>query len=1056
MRMPVPESSPRPALLSRLTRSRRPSRRLENASRMTQTLLTLTMAGALSMVVGCTGTPDPNISPTPTLPADGDVTGPEIVVAQLPDRAPLDEAIPVVATVTDDSGISSVALLYRAPGTDFWGSTFMSATGALNQWSASIPSTFVQPPGVEFYVRAVDASLNRNASVSPATAPTQPGFVGVTVPGQGFPFNASFDPPDGDPDGWGMADTGWKEYIEGFDDLLNWELSDMHPRSGGFSAFHGHGNPFQTGEFDDFLVSPPLDVSESASLDLYWYELADLGQYAEHSVLVSTGSPDPGDGDFVAIDEALAAPPEIEAGYGRSRHVDLSAYAGSPQLYVAFRYQGLWGDDWYIDDVVLEAPKADLITSAPTLSPDDVNPGDSATLALPVTNEGLVASGPLSLHVESTDAALQISPAELSFPALEPGESALLAGVTLTVPANHASHLYIPLSLTLSDGTRTWTQNGRLKVGQPATAHIQITHAFEDDLLVYLGYGDPNNPSYLTTVQADEGGANSGTFTWDVDISSQDAALPPDYDRRRWFVKVIDDSVVNTGTLDVFYIERGGEHFESEGLPQAIPDDQSAFYVWLPGMPRYGLRDQESEPSPAQPGDRVFVRLSLNSLSAPPSGTLIGTLSSSDPDVQSLDGGPVVFTYFAPGDLPPGGPWATPTPTAAPTPTTTPSATEGPTSSPGSTPSPTPSPTPGVTPTATPTMTPTVVPTASPTAVPTATPIPPEEYYGTLFAQEPFSFTVAGNHINSKPLRFTLTLSDDHDSMSLPVSVSVPFPVLGGLSLVIEDFASATAVNDALDPGEATNLRLRIRNGGDQATFGAVTVSLAVANDGGSGLVVPSDPIPLLNDVGQGVLEPGQGGKSALVPIRVTGGTAGTNLSLKVTVSDGTLSYTESRTLALGETPFNPILVASDPEGDANGSSLDIFSGTFRRQGTVLTCRWVSHSAFDITETSLYSYLSGIGGYQYAIYAAEPPLFLNWITTGDTGYWNRRYTPPASMVVDQLTSNTVEVRIDLAEIYLNATPLYGGASADNCGGAVGCDYAPDSANKSTGLTRFWW
>lgn len=992
---------------------------------------------------GCSAPADDDLTPTPTLPSDSDQVGPTIVLGSLPDPASLGDAIPVAATVTDDSGVSSVALLYRAPGTDFWGSTFMTPTGASNQWTASIPSTFAQPPGVEYYVRAVDASLNRNASVVPSSAPTQPGFVTVAVPGQAFPFEASFEPPDGDPNNWDLTDTGWKEYIQNFDDYLNWELSDVHPHTGSFSAYHGHGNPFQTAPFEDYLVSPPLDLTGTTTLDLYWFELADLGQYADHALLVSTGSPDPDDNDFIALDEALDVPPELNAGYARSRHVDLSAFAGSPQLYLAFRYKGQWGDDWYIDDVVLEAPQPDLIPGTPDLSPADIDPGQSTQLSLPLFNDGLVASGPLTVTVTSSDTGLQLSPSSLSFPALSPGQSTQLTGFTLTVPPEHASHLYIPFSLQLTDGSHTWTQTGRLKVGQPATAHIQITHAFEDDLLIYLGYGDPNAPTFLTTVQADEGGDNSGTFQWDVDISAQDAALPPDYDRHRWFVKVIDDSVINTGTLDAFSIARAGERFESEGLPQAIPDDQSALVTFLPGQPRYELREQGSEPLPAGPGDQVSLRLSLNSLSAPPAGTLLGVLTSTDPDVQSLQGGPVVFTFYAPGEVP--------TPTPEPTPTQAPAPTAAPTGTPGATTA-TPSPTPSVTPSDTPSSTPTQVPTQVPTEAPT----PEPGVYGILLASEPFSFVVSGNHVNSKPLRFTLTLSDDHDSMSLPVQILVPFPVLGGLSLIFEDTVNGVAGNDALDPGESANLRLRIRNGGDLPTFGPVTVSLAVENDAGAGLILPSNPIPLLNDVGQGVLEAGQGGKSATIPVQLTGGSAGTNLNIRATVSDGTLSFTEIRTLVVGETPFNPLLVTTDPEGDAQDTPLDLYSATFQRKGTVLKVRWASHSAFDISQTPLYSYLSGNGGYQYAIYAAEPPLFLNWIATGDSGYWNRRYTPPASMAVDQLTSTVLEVSIDLAEIYLTTSPLYGGASADNCGGTVGCDYAPDTAYLGTGQTRFWW
>lgn len=958
---------------------------------------------------------DPSPTPTPTFPPDADSDAPVIVLDAPTSSDTLGQAVEVAAVVSDPSGISSVALLYRAPGTDFWGSTFMAVSGEPTEdpsgarWVGSIPSTFVQPPGVEFYVRAVDASPNRNEGFAPAQGPTGPAYLEVLLPGQDFPYASSFEPADIPPEDWTLDQTGWTEYVAGFNDYLNWELTPSEARTGGFSAFHGHGSPFQTGDFDDYLVSPALDFStisteSSPSIDLYWFEMADLGQYAEHSVLVSTGSPDPADEQYQEVIALLDAPPELELGWGRSRHVDLSAFAGESQVYVAFRYKGLWGDDWYLDDVVIEAPRADLRFAPANIVPTGIQPGETAQLSLTLLNDGLTGSLPLTVTVSSTDSSLDISPQTLSITTV-PANDQLLAGpVALSVPADHATNLYIPLEINATDGERSWTTAARLRVGNPAVAHIEITHAFEDDLILALGYGDPEAPTYLTTIQADEGGDNSGTFTWDVDISAQVAALPPNYDTQRWFVKVMDDSVVNTGTVDAFWIDFADERFTTEGLPQPIPDDQTPLFVFLPGKPLLEVRQLQTMPEVLAPGSKVSFSVVINNRGAPPVGTVTGTLSSTDPDVLSLSGGPIPFAYTAL--------------------TSSRTLQEDPTPTPSPTPEPTPDPNAGV--------------------------------FGILSSDKAFTFTVSNSHVDSSPLDFTLTLKDDEHTVQLPLQLSVPYPVLGGLALTIEDPQSTVKADEALNPSESAFLRLRLRNGGELATFGPVSVSMKVVADGDGLLTLTSVPIPLLDDGGSGVLEPGEGGKSAQIPLSLTGGKSGDTIRIELVMSDGVVSRTETRALQVDQVPFNPITIVTDPEGDSQGSPADLAYGFFKRQGNLLTLRWQSHTAFDMTSAPLYAYLASTAGYQYAIYADEPPLFLVWIPSGETGYWSKRYTLPSSLVVQQIDDYTVQASINLADLSLTATPLFGGASVDNCGGAVGCDYAPNSVSLITGQTRFWW
>ena len=67
--------------------------------------------------------------------------------------------IPITVTVTDFNGISSVTLYYRAIGEGGYTSLPMSGTGT---YTGVIPAGDVTVAGIDYYIKAVDASLNLN------------------------------------------------------------------------------------------------------------------------------------------------------------------------------------------------------------------------------------------------------------------------------------------------------------------------------------------------------------------------------------------------------------------------------------------------------------------------------------------------------------------------------------------------------------------------------------------------------------------------------------------------------------------------------------------------------------------------------------------------------------------------------------------------------------------------------------------------------------------------------------------------------------------------------
>ncbi len=953
--------------------------------------------------LGCKEAPTPVETPTPT-PSSLDVEGPEIAMTPIPDGQPLGVAVPMTATLTDPSGISSARLYYRAPGTDYWGSGFFSHTEG-DRYDAEIPASFVQADGVDYYVQATDNSPARNSSFWPADGAAAPLHFDTERISGVFPYTATFEPEEA-VDAWDLEATGWRSYVVGFDDDLNWHLCDDAAYSGTYSACHDHGSPYQTSEFLDYLVSPPIDLSGAKQVDLWWMEFADYSQYAQHQLLVSTGHPNPSSGDYVVVLDPLPVAPEAEGAWARSLHVDLSEFAGEPRVYVAFSYRGMWGDDWYVDQVTLAEPVPDLRFSSPVLAPSSVDPGETAEVRVNATNAGLVPSGPLTATVSSPDGQITISPSQIDLPGVDPGATVSVGPFQVQVDDAHATDLYVPITVTLSDASGTWEQDARIQVGQPPVARIDITHEFEDDLQVYLGYGPPDDPSLLITVQEDEGEDASGTFHWDVDISAYGDALPPNTTDHRWFLQVWDDSVGNTGRIESFFIQIGGEIYQSTGLPEPIPDDTTPVEVYIPGRAELELRTVRADPTPVAPGVEESLQVVVNNTSAPP-GTITAELLAVSDDVTLLESGPVTMTY-------------------------------------------------------------------------TATPDAGDGVTGVLSHDVPFRFRVAEAHTDSSPILFNLLMTDGLDRWSIPVSVDVPYPVLQGLTLEIEDSFESGTVDNALEPGETAWLRLAIRNTGDLSTFGPVEATVRIVSDSGTGAML--DPSSVLfhpdptADVSTGEdlsgetptpsegplaapIPAGSGGKSDPVSLGVSSGVSGDTVKLEIVVSDGTVERSEERILVLSEPPWNPLTPGTDPAGDAGGYPIDLSEGRFRLSGSVLDMTWSSHTAFDIEETYLYAFLSGSPAYAYAIVFVygEARLYRWYLDEASgVGYWYRRYTVPASLTGVQPDPYKVELSIDLADLGLAGGPLFGGASAGACEGGLACDYAPDSAGEGEGLTRFHW
>jgi len=159
-----------------------------------------------------------------------------------------------------------------------------------------------------------------------------------------FPYVQDFE--SGSFDG-----TGYVVYnVDG--SAFEWVVSDFdnHTPGGQYSARHRWNT---AGPEEGWLVSPVIVIPEDAEFVLsFWSRNQWAAWYGKNSVLISTGSADPADGDFVEIWS-----PESVVDSWVETVLDLSDYAGET-IYLAFVYEGDDAHGWFLDDIYIGEPVA--------------------------------------------------------------------------------------------------------------------------------------------------------------------------------------------------------------------------------------------------------------------------------------------------------------------------------------------------------------------------------------------------------------------------------------------------------------------------------------------------------------------------------------------------------------------------------------------------------------------------------------------------------------------------------------------------------------------------
>lgn len=144
-----------------------------------------------------------------------------------------------------------------------------------------------------------------------------------------------------------------------------------------------------------------------------------------------------------------------------------------------------------------------------------------------------------------------------------------------------ASDLYGASSAEVAAVTSGFAAVGINGSGPPSetTARVEISHTYRGDLVVTLGVGNPDSPTWSTTVSNRQGGSTDN-INATVDIAGGAAKLPPDWSNR-WYLKVYDAAGYDTGQITKFTITDHGTTYTATDVPVAINDYQTA-YSYIP------------------------------------------------------------------------------------------------------------------------------------------------------------------------------------------------------------------------------------------------------------------------------------------------------------------------------------------------------------------------------------------------------------------------------------------------------------------------------------------
>ena len=245
-----------------------------------------------------------------------------------------------------------------------------------------------------------------------------------------------------------LREVGWTTIAQGFEGY-EFSLTQSESYSPTTSIWQRRGPGLAA--FKDWLISPPISLETADQVQLTWWERGRYTEEANHSLWISTTSPDPRDTDAFEKVMDLPAPSET---WERSELIDLSAWSGIG-LCISRGITRANADDWYIDDVDVRALQPDIELTEVTWTP--VAPGGASTVSITLSN-----ASPLS--AENLSVALDVAPEEGTSSAPQIRNTATDERATLTFSMDvprAPNNAYLPFVVDVSDANHSWQHDAR-------------------------------------------------------------------------------------------------------------------------------------------------------------------------------------------------------------------------------------------------------------------------------------------------------------------------------------------------------------------------------------------------------------------------------------------------------------------------------------------------------------------------------------------------------------------------------------------------------------------
>lgn len=191
-----------------------------------------------------------------------------------------------------------------------------------------------------------------------------------------LPLSEDFEATEFPSEGW------WTYNIDNTSPAWASSSAQNNTPSGAKSAYHAKGAAGQPQ--DGWLVTPLMQIPAQTPIVLkFWSKNTDVASYGKNSVLVSTGSRNPADNDYVEVwTSSTVSDQWIET------TLDLSSYTNQT-IYIAFRYEGDNAHEWYLDDISLFVNTSPVIAVQPGSINKTQVANVTSTASFIITNNGI-------------------------------------------------------------------------------------------------------------------------------------------------------------------------------------------------------------------------------------------------------------------------------------------------------------------------------------------------------------------------------------------------------------------------------------------------------------------------------------------------------------------------------------------------------------------------------------------------------------------------------------------------------------------------------------------